>query len=117
MAASLTIRLVEDVTVVDATGRIVMGDSASALKDLLRRLTDEGNRKIVVNLAGVTFMDTAGIGEVVGCYVSASRQGTKIKICEVTRRISDLLQVTRLNTVLDLYQWEEDALRSFRQAR
>jgi len=62
-------------------------------------------------------MDTAGMGEMVGCYVSASRTGTKIKICEVTRRIWDLLQMTRLSSVLDIYDSEDDALQSFRQSR
>jgi anti-sigma B factor antagonist len=114
MAASLTIRQQDDVTVVDAAGRITMGDSASALKETLRRLTAEGTKKIVLNLAGVSFMDTAGMGEMVGCYVSASRTGTKIKICAVNRRISDLLQMTRLTSILDIYPSEYDALQSFR---
>src|SRR6185437_16780427 len=100
MAASLTIRQEGDVTVVDATGRIVMGDSATALQVLLRRLINEGTKKIVLNLAAVSFMDTAGMGEMVGCYVSASRTGSKVRICEVTRRILDLLQMTRLTSVL-----------------
>jgi anti-sigma B factor antagonist len=117
MAASLTIRQEGDVTIVDAAGRITMGESATALQESLRRLASEGNKKILLNLARVTFMDTAGIGEMVGCYVSASRTGTKFKICEVTRRISDLLQMTRLSTVLDLYDSEDDALQSFRQSR
>ena len=117
MAASLTIRQEDDITIVDATGRIIMGESATALQELLRRLTTEGTKKIVLNLARVSFMDTAGVGEMVGCYVSASRTGTKLKICEVTRRISDLLQMTRLSTVLDLYDSEADALQSFRQPR
>jgi len=117
MAASLTIRQEDDVTVVDAAGRITMGESASALQESLRRLTAEGKKKILLNLAGVSFMDTAAIGEMVGCYVSASRTGTKIKICELTRRISDLLQMTRLTSVLDIYDSEDDALQSFRQSR
>ena len=117
MAASLTIRQQDDVIIVDATGRITMGDSATALQELLRRLTNEGTKKILLHLAGVSFMDTAGIGEMVGCYVSASRTGTKLKICEVTRRISDLLQMTRLSSVLDIYDSEDAALQSFRQSR
>jgi anti-sigma B factor antagonist len=117
MAATLTTRQVDDVTIVDAAGRIVMGDSAIALQEVLRRLTAENQKKILVNLAGVTFMDSAGIGELVGCYATASRKGTKIKICELTRRVADLMQVTRIYSVLDIYQWEDEALRSFRQAR
>ncbi|HEY4086398.1 MAG TPA: STAS domain-containing protein [Bryobacteraceae bacterium] len=117
MAASLSIRQEGDVTVVDAAGRIVMGESASALKESLRGLTAAGTKKILLNLAGVGFMDTAGMGEMVGCYVSACRTGTKIKICEASRRISDLLQMTRLSSILDIYESEADALHSFRQSR
>jgi anti-sigma B factor antagonist len=117
MAASLTIRQEGDVTVVDAAGRIVMGESAAALKESLRGLTAEGTKKLLLNLAGVSFMDSAGMGEMVGCYVSASRSGTKMKICEVTRRISDLLQMTSLTRVLDIYDSEDDALQSFRHSR
>lgn len=117
MAATLTTRQVDDVTIVDAAGRIVMGDSATALQEVLRRLIAENQKKILVNLAGVTFMDSAGIGELVGCYATASRKGTKIKICELTRRVADLMQVTRIYSVLDIYQWEDEALQSFRQSR
>ncbi|HVW11764.1 MAG TPA: STAS domain-containing protein [Bryobacteraceae bacterium] len=117
MAASLTTRQVENVTVIDAAGRIVIGESATALQALLRRLTAEEHKRIVLNLGGVSFMDSAGIGELVGCYASASRKGTKIKICELTRRVSDLFQVTHIYNILDIYQREEDALQSFRQPR
>jgi anti-sigma B factor antagonist len=117
MASSLTVRQEDDVTVIDASGRITIGESALALQALLRRLTDEGHKKILVNLARVSFMDSAGIGELVGCYVSASHKGTKIRLCDLTQRVSDLLQVTRLYTILDIRPHEEDALRSFRQSR
>jgi anti-sigma B factor antagonist len=117
MAASLAIRQEGDVTVIDAAGRIVMGESASALKDSLRGLIAEGTKKILLNLAGVSFMDSAGMGEMVGCYVSASRTGIKMKICEVNRRISDLLQMTGLSRLLDIHDSEDDALHSFRQSR
>ena len=117
MAASLTIRQEGDVTVVDAAGRITMGESAAALQQSLRGLTAQGTKKILLNLAGVSFMDSAGMGEMVGCYVSGSRMGTKIKICEATRRISDVLQMTRLTNVLDVYDSEHEALQSFQRSR
>jgi anti-sigma B factor antagonist len=69
--------------------------------------------KIVLNLSGVTFMDSAGIGELVSGYVSATNKHGTVKLCELTKRIRDLLQVTRLYNVLPVYEWEEDALRAF----
>jgi anti-sigma B factor antagonist len=117
MAVSLAIRYEDDVAVVDASGRITLGESSIALQETLRALVTEGRKKILVNLAGVSFMDSAGIGEMVGCYVSASHKGCRIRLCELTKRVSDLLEVTRLYSVLDIQQREEDALRSFRQSR
>ena len=114
MAAVLTVRFVDDVAVVDVSGRIVLGDSSTALYDHVRDLMAQGHSKILLNLAGVSFMDSAGIGDLVRGYVSASHQKGRVKLCALTRRIRDLLQVTRLYTVLDIHEWEEDALRSFR---
>lgn len=100
----------------DVSGRIVLGESSSALHERLRELVTGGRKKIVLNLAGVNFMDSAGIGELVSGYVSAGQKGGKVKLCELTKRVRDLLQVTRLYSVLDIYQWEQDALQSFRPA-
>lgn len=114
MAAVLKIRFAEDVAVVDVSGRIVIGDSSTALHDHMRDLMAQGHKKILLNLAGVSFMDSAGIGELVSGYVSVSHQSGRVKLCALTRRIQDLLQVTRLYAVLDIHESEEDALRTFR---
>jgi anti-sigma B factor antagonist len=113
MSAKLTIRHVADVAVVDISGRITLGDASIALRDNVRELMAQGHLKILLNLTGVTFMDSSGIGELVSGYVSAAHNNGRVKLCGLTRRVRDLLQVTRLYGVLDIYEWEEDALRSF----
>jgi anti-sigma B factor antagonist len=90
-----------------------MGEGSGALRDNMRDLMAQGHPKILLNLSGVTFMDSSGIGELVSGYVSVSHNHGSVKLCELTRRIRDLLQVTRLYSVLPIYEWEEDALRSF----
>lgn len=114
MAVTFTTREADDIVVVDISGRITIGDSSTALHEMMRGLMDQGRMKIVLNLSGVSFMDSAGIGEMVRGYVSVSHARGKVRLCELTKRVSDLLQVTRLYSVLDIYQWEEDALEAFR---
>jgi len=113
MSAKLTIRYSGDVAVVDVTGRITMGEGSSALRENMRELMAQGHTKILLNLAGVSFIDSSGIGELVSGYVSVAHNHGSVKLCTLTKRVRDLLQVTRLYTVLDIYEWEEDALRSF----
>ena len=113
MSAILTMRHVGDVAVIDVSGRVTLGESSVALHDTIRELIGQGQMKILLNLSGVTFMDSAGIGELVSGYVSASHRHGRMKLCSLTKRVRDLLQVTRLYGVLDIYEWEEDALQSF----
>jgi anti-sigma B factor antagonist len=113
VSAILKTRFTGDIAVVDVSGRITMGDASTALRDSVRELIAAGHLKILLNLSGVAFMDSAGIGELVSGYVSASNKQGTLKLCQLTKRIRDLLQVTRLYNVLPIYEWEEDALRSF----
>jgi anti-sigma B factor antagonist len=113
MGAILTIRHSTDVAVVDISGRITLGEASSNLHDEIRELIAQGHLKILLNLTGVTFMDSAGIGELVSGYVTVSHNRGRLKLCGLTKRVRDLLQVTRLYSVLDIYEWEEDAMRSF----
>jgi anti-sigma B factor antagonist len=104
---------VGDVKVVDISGRITLGEASLALQQHMRDLVTQGHLKILLNLAGVSFMDSAGIGEMVSGYVSVTHNHGRVKLAELTRRIRDLLLVTRLYNVLDIYETEADALRSF----
>jgi anti-sigma B factor antagonist len=113
VSAILKIRYSGEIAVVDISGRVTMGDASIALRDNVRELIAEGHLKIVLNLSGVAFMDSAGIGELVSSYVSATNKKGNLKLCQLTKRIRDLLQVTRLFNVLPIYELEEDALRSF----
>ncbi len=113
MSAKLTIREAGDVKILDLAGRITLGDASLALQQHMRNLVTEGHLKIVLNLAGVSFMDSAGIGELVSGYVSVTHNHGRVKLADLTKRIRDLLLVTRLYSVLDIYETEADALRSF----
>ena len=113
MSAILKIRHSGDVAVVDVSGRVTVGEGSSALRENMRELMAQGHAKILLNMSGVTFMDSSGIGELVSGYVSVTHNHGSVRLCGLTNRIRDLLQVTRLYSVLPIYEWEEDALRAF----
>lgn len=113
MSVKLSTRVVGDVTVVDAAGRITLGEGASALRDLIRDLTSSGNKKILLNLADVSFIDSSGIGEMVSGFTTVSNHGGQLKLLNLTKRVQDLLQITKLYTVFDVFNDEAAAIRSF----
>jgi len=106
-------RTVEDgILVVECAGRIVFGEESSELRDAVKALIEEGSR-IVVNLAQVTYIDSGGLGTLVSLYTTAQNAGASIKLANLTERVGDLLQVTKLLTVFDVYDTEEEAVRAF----
>jgi anti-sigma B factor antagonist len=113
VSVKLNTRQVGDVTVVDVSGRITLGDGSSSLRDLLRELIAKGNRKILLNLGEVTYIDSSGIGELVSGFTTISNQGGTLKLLSLTKRVQDLLQITKLYTVFDVHEDEAHALRSF----
>jgi anti-sigma B factor antagonist len=113
MSVKLNTRVVGDVTVVDAAGRITLGEGASALRDLIRDLTSSGNKKILLNLGDVSFIDSSGIGEMVSGFTTVSNHGGQLKLLNLTKRVQDLLQITKLYTVFDVFNDEATAIRSF----
>lgn len=113
MSVKLNTRKVGDVTVVDCDGRITLGEGAIALRDLLRDLNAKGDKKIVLNLGNVTYIDSSGIGELVSAYTSTSNGGGELKLLSLTKRVQDLLQITKLYTVFDCYDDEAHAVRAF----
>lgn len=109
----VTERVNGSVTILDCSGSITLGDSADVLKDKVRSLLQQGQKQILINLAGVGYVDSAGLGELVSAHTTAARQGAALKLSNVTRRLQDLLVITKLSTVFDLYDDEPAAVASF----
>jgi anti-sigma B factor antagonist len=106
-------RIVDDVTILDLKGKMTLGEGDELLKDKINSLISQGHKKLLLNLADVPYIDSAGLGEIVRTYTSISRQGGKLKLLNVTKRIYDLLVITKLVTIFDSYENEDDAIRSF----
>ena len=102
-----------DVTVLDLKGRMTMGEGDELLKDKVNSLILQGRKKLVLNLADVPYVDSAGLGEIVRTYTTVTKQGGSLKLANLTKRITDLLSITKLLTVFDTYDSEADAVRSF----
>ncbi len=106
-------RIVDDVTILDLKGKMTLGEGDELLKDKVNSLVSQGHKKIVLNLSDVPYIDSAGLGEIVRTYTTVSRQGGNLKLVNLTKRITDLLSITKLLTIFDSYETEEDAVRSF----
>jgi anti-sigma B factor antagonist len=113
VSVKLTTRQVGDVTVIDAAGRITLGEAASTFRDKIRALVAEGQKKILVNLAEVSYIDSSGIGELVSGFTTVTNGGGQLKLVGLSKRIKDLLQITKLYTVFVVYEDEAAAIRSF----
>jgi anti-sigma B factor antagonist len=109
----ITERQVGDVMVLDVKGKVTLGEGDEMLKDKVNSVVNQGHRKIVLNLADVPYLDSAGLGEVVRAYTTVSRQGGSLKLLNLTKRITDLLSITKLLTVFETFDSENDAVRSF----
>ena len=106
-------RTATDVVILDLKGRITLGDGDELLKDKVNSLVNQGHRKIILNLAEVPYIDSAGLGEIVRTYTTVSRQGGSLKLLNLTKRITDLLSITKLLTVFETFDAENEAVRSF----
>ena len=113
MSVNLTTRQVGDVTVVDAVGRITLGEGSSMLREDLRQMIGKGQKKILLNLANVSYIDSSGIGELVSGFTTVTNQGGELKLLNLTKRVHDLLQITKLYTVFEVFEDEAAAVRSF----
>src|ERR1041384_6007521 len=102
-----------DGTILALSGEVRIGDSRVALRDSIRKLADTGKNKVLLNLAGVKYIDSSGIGELIANYTTISRQGGQLKLLNLTDRIQNLLVITKLLTVFDSYDNEAEALMSF----
>src|SRR3954469_7622086 len=103
-----------DITVLDMDGRITIGEGSVALRSAIRRLLEEGKHKILLNLAGVGYIDSNGIGELVSSYTAINKEAGQLKLLNLTEKLRDLLAITKLLTVFDVYESESEALNSFK---
>ena len=106
-------RTLQDVVVLDLTGKLTIGEGDELLKERISNLVQQGHRNLLLNLEGVPYVDSAGLGEIVRTYTTVSRQGGKLKLVNLTKRITDLLAITKLLTVFETYESEDAAVKSF----
>jgi len=114
MSLRATYRDAGEVTVVDLSGRITLGDGSALLRKTIRGLLDDQRKNILLNLADVDYIDSSGIGELVHGFTSVKNQSGDLKLLHLTKKVRDLLQITKLYTVFDVYTDESTALQSFK---
>lgn len=115
MQLKLTKRTVDGILAIECSGRIVLGEESSLLRDEVKKAVTDGAKKIVLNLGEVNYIDSSGLGTLVSLHTTAQNADATIKLASLTKRVGDLLQVTKLLTVFDVHSSEYDALESFRQ--
>jgi len=113
MSLKIETREVAHVTILDITGHIVLGDEIGDLRDAVRALIAEGKKKIILNLVGVDYIDSSGVGELVGSFTTVRNAGGELKLLNLTQKVHDVLYVTKLYTVFDIKDDEFTAVRSF----
>ena len=113
MSERLTVRQVDQVTVVDAAGRITLGEGTDSMREKISELLLAGKSKILVNLGGVSYIDSSAICELVAAFTSVKNRGGQLKLLNLTKKVEGLLQITKLYTVFDVFDSEVTAIRSF----
>ena len=111
-----TLRQVDGIVVIDMSGRITLGEGCTQLRELVREQLGKGTKHLLLNLADITYIDSSGIGELVSGFTTVSNQGGKLKLLNLTKKVHDLLQITKLYTVFDVYDDEAKAITSFAKA-
>jgi len=107
-------RQVDGVTIVDCSGRITLGEGSVILRDTVRDLLAKGQKKLLLNLGEVTYIDSSGIGELVSAFTTVRNQGGELKLLNLTKKVHDLLQITKLYTVFDVKEEESSAIKAFK---
>lgn len=114
MTMKASTRQVDGVTIIDLSGRITLGEGSVVLRDTIRNSIGQGMKKILLNLGDVTYIDSSGIGELVSAYTSVRNQGGELKLLNLTKKVHDLLQITKLYTVFDVKDDEATAIKAFK---
>ena len=113
MPVTIHAREVGQVTILDIRGRLTLGDEIGQLRDAVRNLVAEGNKKIILNLEHVDYLDSSGVGELVGCFTTVRNAGGELKLLKLSQKVHDVLNVTKLYTVFDIRDDEFHAVKSF----
>jgi anti-sigma B factor antagonist len=113
VSMKISVRQLDGVTIVDCSGRITLGEGSVTLRDTVRELLAKGQKKILLNLADVNYIDSSGIGELVSAYTTVRNQGGDLKLLKLTKKVHDLLQITKLYTVFDVKDDEAAAVKAF----
>jgi len=114
MSMKFTSREVDGVTVLDLSGKIVLGEGSVTIRDAVRDVLAKGSNKILLNLADINYIDSSGIGELVSALTAVKNAGGALKLLQLTKKVKDLLQITKLYTVFDVFDDEAEALASFK---
>src|SRR5437764_13442176 len=113
MSLKASSRQVDGVTVLDMSGRVTLGEGSVVLRDTIRDILGKGNKKILLNLGDVSYIDSSGIGELVSAYTTVRKEGGELKLLNLTKKVHDLLQITKLYTVFDVKDDETSAVKAF----
>ena len=113
MSMKISTRSVDGVSILDCSGRITLGEGSITLRDTVRDLLSKGQKKILLNLGDVTYIDSSGIGELVSAFTTVRNQGGELKLLNLTKKVHDLLQITKLYTVFDVKDDETSAVKAF----
>ena len=114
MSMKISTRQVDGVTVVDCSGRITLGEGSVTMRDTVRELLSKGQKKLLLNLGEVNYIDSSGIGELVSAFTTVRNQGGELKLLNLTKKVHDLLQITKLYTVFEVHDDEAKAVQSFK---
>jgi anti-sigma B factor antagonist len=113
MHVKMTYSEIDGVSVVEMAGRIVLGEESNSLREKLKSLMAAGKKKIVLNMANITYIDSAGLGTLVAAHLSAKNQGASVRLCQLGKKFHEVMQITKLLTVFDVYDTEAAAVSSF----
>ncbi len=113
MALTAKTRRVGNVAIVDLSGKVTLGENTGILRDELRSVLAQGNKNIILNLRDVSYVDSAGLGELVGVYTTATNQGGAVKLLHMQSKMRDLMQITKLHTIFPAFEDEQQAISSF----
>lgn len=114
MALSIASREVDGVTVLDLSGRITLGEGSVQLREAIRDLISKGSKNILLNMSDVNYIDSSGLGELVSAFTTAKNQSASLKLLGLTKKVKDVLQLTKLYTVFDIYDDEASAIASYK---